>query len=102
MGSRRPECEQPLDVVGLVLGVQVEVHPRTSLHLGGLCAQRDVRSLADAWAEDRPVIFRRLAWHVVQSLGPERELGWEVVDAKDNRTDAHTSTVARSTRRSNG
>ena len=94
VGPGGPQGKQPLNVAGLVIAVQVEVHPWTVLHLRGLRAQREVRSLANPWAQDRPVGFGRLAGHVVQGCGPERELGIEIMDPEDNRTDAHVRTVA--------
>lgn len=84
VGPGGAQGKQPLNVAGLVIGVQVEVHPWTVLHLRGLHAQRDVRSLANPWAQDRPVGFGRLAGHVVQGRGPERELGIEIMDTEDN------------------
>jgi len=92
--ARGPKRKQSLDVPSLVFGIQVKVYPRALLNSGWPGAQRDVRTAAPTRPQDCPVIFGRLARHVVQCIGPKRELPRQVIDAKDDRANAHNGHIS--------
>jgi hypothetical protein len=52
----RPEADQPLDLAGLVLGVEVEVDPRRDVDLGADAVERDVRAVAGPRPEQREAL----------------------------------------------
>lgn len=80
-GSQRLE---PFDLFGLVLCVEVEVDTGGHLHCRIDSIQRDIRSHAIAWPEQGEVVTTTLSWNIIEGLGPELLLAFQIVDANDN------------------
>ncbi len=93
-GPGRPQTEQTLYIAGLIVGIEIEVNPRSFLRPGGPHAQRQVRTGARARPQGRPIVIGRPTQLVIKRLGPERELLLKVIHTQDHGADAHQVTVA--------
>lgn len=91
----RAEGEQPLDLGGLVLGVEVEVDARRVPMAGSVEVEGEARTAAIAWPQEHEVLARFVAWHVVERGAPELGLPTEVVDAQHDRSDAQHEQIIR-------
>jgi hypothetical protein len=85
----RAEVQQPVDLRGLIFGVQVEVEARRDVQRRANLIEREVRARAVGGAEKDEVVARSVvATDIAEGCLPELRLPLQIIDAEDDRADA--------------